>query len=202
MEEILFKGVLIKDHPIEKSLKKGNWVYGFFKKVPNTDICYIVNSKNLIQAQVDIKTVSQFTGISDIFSRKIFKGDIIQKEIIIKQEEIIQEYRVIWDWVKCRYMLKDLYGNIESLNSFSNYILVGNILNDLEKSKYRIKKILIDGKNIEYFPQKYGIIKRKFRKSQNEWFDITSFWMKMINKGYNSYDKALKRIKNYKNKNI
>lgn len=72
MSEVLFRGKIKSDNGI---YKKGDWVYGHY-------VCLKDGKKELHsiygKGEIDIKTLGQFTGLSDKKGNKIFKGDIVE----------------------------------------------------------------------------------------------------------------------------
>lgn len=89
MREILFRG---------KRKDNDEWVYGFYyewhsKKYSNKKeawIHVIEHDKNNVkikdkQYEVDIKTVGQYTVVRDIHGIRIFTGDKVNKNVLIKK---------------------------------------------------------------------------------------------------------------------
>ena len=124
MREILFRA---------KRLDNGEWVEGLpWKKKYKTDKWFISCFPNKDDDErhfvVDLKTVCQFTGMTDIHDEKIFEGDVVRFNRtnalgwntqrvgkVLYYDELPIFYILAttgdgWDWVDCRNI--EVIGNI------------------------------------------------------------------------------------------
>ena len=114
--EILFRGKDIY----------GKWLYGDLINLTN-ELKQICNHTQLEHAHsVDIKTIGQYTGLTDKNGKKIFEGDIV------KDEQSGYEYVIKWFSEYACFALANKNGHMEyDVDEFemlvNDLIVVGNI---------------------------------------------------------------------------
>lgn len=85
MREILFRAKAINRDPNREyrtNYKNGDWVYGLieriyderFPNIPST----MIDQYGVSNIDVDYKTISEYTGLTDKKGKKIFVGDIVK----------------------------------------------------------------------------------------------------------------------------
>ena len=121
MREILFRGKY-----------QGEWVYGSFASAPRKAIIYEISESvptRMEGKHVDIKTVGQYTGLTDKNGKKIFEGDIINIEY---PDTIIHNAFV-------NYIGASFYGDNDfdlwELDTYVSLEVIGNIHDNPELSK-------------------------------------------------------------------
>lgn len=145
MREILFKG---------KRKDNGEWVYGDLLTVSANNYASIVEQKSIaLNYEVDLKTIGQYTGLTDNNGKKIFVNDVLEiiSKISIWDDDIFDyaivertDLAIVLDDEKTGgYRLKVYHkGNYKRISKFSfNHLIyykakvVGNMYDNPELIK-------------------------------------------------------------------
>ena len=121
MREVLFKG---------KRKDTGEWIEGYFFKIwDRTFILWGMTNDIPDMIEVIPETVSQFTGLTDKYKKKIFEGDLIAKGFEI--------YEVRWNPEQVRWGIYSDNYEVAGFTKFSEsyFAVVGNICDDKELSE-------------------------------------------------------------------
>lgn len=132
MEEILFKG---------KRKDTDEWIEGYFLQLYRSERVFIIPKRfvqrgilrmsgetppKIIPIEVIPETVSQFTGLTDKYKKKIFKGDLIAKGFEI--------YEVRWNPERVRWGIYSNNFEVAGFTKFSEsyFEVIGNIYDNKE----------------------------------------------------------------------
>lgn len=132
MEEILFKG---------KRKDTNEWIEGYFLQLYRSERVFIVPKQfvqrgilrmsgetppKIIPIEVIPETVSPFTGLTDKYKKKIFKGDLIAKGFEI--------YEVRWNPEQVRWGIYSNNFEVAGFTKFSEsyFEVIGNIYDNPE----------------------------------------------------------------------
>lgn len=125
MREILFRGKTkaITGCPYNNGKPDGEWVFGYV--FPDLGAMKIrqheTDRPECNDYEVDPETVGQYTGLTDICRKKIFKGDIVQAFTRYGTKHIYTiEYRDgtfwfgNWNWIEFldRFQFPEVIGNV------------------------------------------------------------------------------------------
>lgn len=115
--EILFRG---------KSVSTNEWVYGYLY-IHNGYLgtSAFIRGDKILDTEVDIKTIGQYTGLEDSKGKRIFENDIIEEGC----NGFISS--VVWDNKIGTYKLKDL-GNYYIKDAPIEWEVIGNIFDEKE----------------------------------------------------------------------
>ena len=107
MREILFRGKAInRDKGWHRTNYKNNdWVYGLVSRLYDERFEFLpaemTNTEGVGGIEVDYKTISQFTGLTDKKGKKIFEGDIVDVEYDVQYSGVARErigvFQVVFD---------------------------------------------------------------------------------------------------------
>lgn len=118
MKEILFRG---------KRKDTGEWTEGYFFKIwDRTFLLWGMTNDHPNMVEVIPETVSQFTGLTDKYKKKIFEGDIITKGF--------EPYEVRWNQEQVRWGIYSNNFEVAGFTKFSEsyFEVIGNIYDNRE----------------------------------------------------------------------
>lgn len=118
MKEILFRG---------KRKDTEEWIEGYFFKIwDRVFLLWGMTNDNPNMIEVIPETVSQFTGLVDKYSKKIFEGDIITKGF--------EPYEVRWNSEQVRWGIYSNNFEVAGFTKFSEpyFEVVGNVYDNKE----------------------------------------------------------------------
>lgn len=134
MREILFRG---KHNNFET--KKDEWVYGSFACAPRKALIYEISESIPTRIEgkyVDIKTVGQYTGLTDKNGKKIFEGDfVVSKDLCYVSPVVVEIDEVTGGWEP--FVPYEDFGCCERVSP-SNCEVIGNIHDNPELLKRRM----------------------------------------------------------------
>lgn len=118
IRDIFFKG---------KRKDTGEWTEGYFFKIwDRTFLLWGMTNDHPNMIEVIPETVSQFTGLTDKYKKKIFEGDIITKGF--------ESYEVRWNSEQVRWGIYSNNFEVAGFTKFSEsyFEVIGNVYDNKE----------------------------------------------------------------------
>jgi uncharacterized phage protein (TIGR01671 family) len=122
-----------------KCIQSKRWVYGYYF-IEERDIEDGFVWRDIPQIQqrygdhyqyfdVIPETIGQYTGLKDKNGTEIYEDDLVAVADYANWEGL---YKVAWDNDGSMYVIKDVHGDREKLCEFEEYLVKGNIYDNLE----------------------------------------------------------------------
>ena len=115
MRDIVFRG---------KDMKGKAWHYGYLDATANKDTV-VIHTDGLLPCEVQPDTVGEFTGLTDMYGKNIFEGDIVRMRAwrrerigVVRWDDVNPSFciktqdDIEYDFVKCGEAELEIIGNI------------------------------------------------------------------------------------------
>ena len=137
MREILFRGKAInRDNGNHRTdYKNGDWVYGLVTKLYDERFenlpAEMTDINGVSGIEIDYKTISQYTGLTDKNGTKVFEGDIVKTD---KFSEPNKQYIIKYDLQFGAFIGRDRYNFyfVTFDGDSDEFEVIGNIYDNKE----------------------------------------------------------------------